>query len=80
MTMKDQIPTPRIPAPGEILSPIVRVEDSVISAVQAPFQSLGLPVPPRIQGVIALVNQVVSQIPAPPQLPRFPRPEIPRFN
>ena len=80
MTMRDKIPTPRIPAPGEILNPIVGVEDSLIRAVQAPFISFGLPVPPRIQGPVALVNSVVSQVPAPPQLPRIPTPDMPRFK
>ena len=80
MPLRDKIPTPRIPAPGELLNPIVGVENSVINAVQAPFLSFGLPVPPRIQGPVALVNQVVSQVPAPPQLPRVPLPEMPRLN
>ena len=80
MTMRDRILNPRIPAPGELLNPIVGIENSVISAVQAPFQSFGLPVPPRIQGPVALVNSVVSKVPAPPQLPKLPLPEMPKFN
>ncbi len=80
-TRNNGLPKPRLPSPGEILSPIVGIENSVISAVQAPFASLGLPTLPRIQGPVALVNSVISQIPAPPQLPRLPSiPELPRLN
>lgn len=80
MAMNNRIPTPRLPSPGEILSPIVAIEASVISAVQAPFTSFGLPIPPRIQGVVSLVNSVISQIPSPPQIPKLALPELPRIS
>ena len=76
--MSTRLPMPKIPAPGDIVNPLVIIETALVGAVQSPFQSLGLPVPPRIVGPAALVQQIARQLPAPPQLPELPQlPKIP---
>lgn len=74
------IPKPRLPAPSELVSPLVGIENSLMNAVQAPFTAFGLPRPPSIPGPAALVSQVASQIPAPPQPPDLPQPRLPRLG
>jgi hypothetical protein len=74
----ERLPKPRLPAPNELVSPLVGIENSVISAIQAPFTSFGLPTPPRIPGPASLVSQLAAQLPAPPQPPDVPR--LPRMG
>ncbi len=77
----ERLPKPRLPAPTELVSPLVGIESSVITAIQMPFTSFGLPQPPRIPGPASLVSQVVSQVPPPPQFPELPNlPQLPRLN
>ena len=73
-----RFPRLRLPSPGDIVTPLVTIENSLISAVQAPFQGFGLPVPPRIVGPFAIVQQIAGQLPAPPQPPELPQlPKLP---
>ncbi len=79
--MTTQLPQPRIPSPSEIVAPIVTIENSLIGAVQAPFQGLGIPVPPRIIGPVAIISQILGQLPAAPQLPKLPSlPNLPSLS
>lgn len=55
----------RIPSPGEVLSPLVGVEGSLMNVVLAPFRQLGLPTPPTIPGPVSLVQRIANQLPAP---------------
>lgn len=59
---------PKPPAPGEVLSPLVGIEGSLMNAVQAPFLRLGLPTPPRVPGPAEVVRQMFSRLPRPPGL------------
>jgi hypothetical protein len=78
--MQERLPKPRLPAPAELVSPLVGIENSVMNAIQAPFTSFGLPTPPRIPGPMSLVSQVAAQIPPPPQLPQPPEMRLPRLG
>lgn len=74
--MTTRLPKIRFPSPGEIVAPLVSIENSLIGAVQAPFQGFGLPVPPKIVGPAAIVSQIAGQlpgIPQPPELPSLPK-------
>ena len=64
------MPGPNIPAPGQIVTPFVGVENSVMSLVQAPFRDLGFPVPPNIPLPASIIRQFLTRIPRFPGLPR----------
>ncbi len=55
----------RLPSPGEVVSPLVGIEGSVQSAIQAPFRMVGLPAPPAIPGPLAFVQRALSTLPQP---------------
>lgn len=78
--MSQRLPQPKLPAPGEIVSPITSIENALLSAVRAPFQMFGLPVPPSISGPIGIIGQLAAQLPAPPQPPALPSiPNLPKL-
>ena len=76
--MTTRLPKVRIPSAGELVAPLERVEQSVLSVVPGYAQALGLPVPPNIVGPIAIIRQIAGQIPAPPQIPDLP--SLPRLG
>ena len=55
----------RLPAPSEIFTPLVGVENSVRNLVDAPPRQLGLPILPSLPGPAALVQRIVGQLPKP---------------
>lgn len=76
--MTTRLPKVRIPSAMDLVSPLMRVEQSIISVIPGYAQALGLPVPPNLVGPVQIIAQLAGQLPTPPQPPDLPA--LPSLN